>query len=271
MNIPNPVPNPITTPVVAPAIPWYQSPVQIAQIVAFITAIAAIVPNSKIVQALGLVDPIKVNGYVTEICGVVAISAIIWGLIARQLSNVQKLTFTKAQAKADTSTQATAIVQQAMAQKSIPTVAVVKDTLDAKAAAVKSTSNLSSFFIALLLVAPFVSLAIVTACTATPATTQTFNQIVVTTEGTDDAAVKAVSSLLSQGVIKPADAAAAQKITDQISAALQIANTAFVAGNESTADAKIAAAASAVIALQACLVSGAKTPVLTCLQGITLP
>lgn len=82
-----------------PAIPWYQSPVQIAQTASAISTIVTLFPKVGFLQALGLTDPGVVNGYVTSVFGVVALGAAVAGMLLRAKSKVQPLTLT--QAKAD--------------------------------------------------------------------------------------------------------------------------------------------------------------------------
>lgn len=87
-------------------IPWYQSPVQIAQVSAAVGAAAALAPRAA--TALGLTNPTAVTNTVTAVFGVISLGASIWGMIKRKNSPIQPLTFTQAaaDAKATPETQA---------------------------------------------------------------------------------------------------------------------------------------------------------------------
>lgn len=84
---------------IAPAIPWYSSPVQIAQTASAISTFVALFPKSQIVLALGLSDPTVVTNDVTYAFGTCAFIAAVIGMIARSRSKIQPVTLT--QKKAD--------------------------------------------------------------------------------------------------------------------------------------------------------------------------
>lgn len=84
----------MNTPMV-PAIPWYRSPVVIAQVSSMITGIVAIAPKSDIVSALGLSNPIAVNNDVTLVFGIIAGIAQLVALVARTRSKIQPVTLTQ--------------------------------------------------------------------------------------------------------------------------------------------------------------------------------
>ena len=79
-------------------IPWYRSPVQIAQVATAISALVAVFPRVGI--WLGLTSPTAITDAVTAIFGVIALVAPIVGTILRAKSNVQPLTLTQASADA---------------------------------------------------------------------------------------------------------------------------------------------------------------------------
>lgn len=87
---------PTPTPPVA-AIPWYQSPVQKAQIAALLAAMVALSP--KIGQVLGITTPGAAAAWVENIFGAITLLAPLVGTILRARSKLQPLTLT--QGKAD--------------------------------------------------------------------------------------------------------------------------------------------------------------------------
>lgn len=87
----------VTDPNTVGAVPWYQSPVQIAQITTFVSAFIAMFP--KIGAVLGMETPDKVNTAVTAVFGFIAVVAPFVGMVLRAKSKIQPLTLT--QAKAD--------------------------------------------------------------------------------------------------------------------------------------------------------------------------
>jgi hypothetical protein len=100
--------------------------------------------------------------------------------------------------------------------------------------------------------------------------TQTFNQIALSVGTLADTAVNTTDSLLNSKTITSAQAQAVKTVTDEVAAAVNVANTAYVAGNLPTANAKIAAASAAIIAAQACLAEPA-AQLVTCLAAIGAP
>lgn len=87
---------PIPTPPV-PAIPWYQSPVQKAQIASLLAALVALSP--KIGQVIGISTPGAAAAWVENIFGAITLLAPLIGTILRARSKLQPLTLT--QGKAD--------------------------------------------------------------------------------------------------------------------------------------------------------------------------
>lgn len=87
---------PIPTPPV-PAIPWYQSPVQKAQIASLLAALVALSP--KIGQVIGISTPGAAAAWVENIFGAITLLAPLVGAILRARSKLQPLTLT--QGKAD--------------------------------------------------------------------------------------------------------------------------------------------------------------------------
>jgi hypothetical protein len=108
------------------------------------------------------------------------------------------------------------------------------------------------------------------ACASNPSTTQTFNQIALSVATLADTAVKTTNSLAAAKTITSAQASAVKTITDQVEAAVSVANAAYVAGNLPTANAKIAAASAAIIAAQACLAEPS-SKLVACVAAIGVP
>jgi hypothetical protein len=79
-------------------IPWYKSPVQIAQVTTAVSAFIALFPRVGIM--LGLTSPTAINDAVTIVFGLIGILAPIVGSVFRAKSNVQPLTLTQASADA---------------------------------------------------------------------------------------------------------------------------------------------------------------------------
>ena len=77
------------------AIPWYRSPVVIAQASSIITGIAAVAPKSTLVANLGLTDPATVSADVSLIFGIIAAISQLVALVARVRSSVQPVTLTQ--------------------------------------------------------------------------------------------------------------------------------------------------------------------------------
>ncbi len=92
-------PDPLTT---VAAIPWYKSPVQIANVAAFISAIIAMFP--EVGKTMGLETPTQVSTAVTTVFAVIAIVAPAVGGFLRAKSKVQPLTMTAAKAEAHPNT-----------------------------------------------------------------------------------------------------------------------------------------------------------------------
>lgn len=82
-------------PVIAPAIPWYRSPVVIAQVSSLVSGIVAIIPKSSAIAALGLTNPETVNTDVTLVFSIIAGVAQLVALIARTRSSIQPVTLTQ--------------------------------------------------------------------------------------------------------------------------------------------------------------------------------
>jgi hypothetical protein len=76
------------------AIPWYSSPVQLAQITTAISTLVALAPG--IASRFGLTSPQAVQDAVQSIAGVVALIAVSYAGIKRARSTIQPLTLTQA-------------------------------------------------------------------------------------------------------------------------------------------------------------------------------
>lgn len=103
MSTPVPIPT-------APAIPWYQSPVQKAQIVAAVSAFIALFP--KMGSFVGINTPTDVAPWVETVFGFITLLAPILGSIWRARSKLQPLTLTQANADAHPANQAAAASNQ---------------------------------------------------------------------------------------------------------------------------------------------------------------
>jgi hypothetical protein len=104
---------------------------------------------------------------------------------------------------------------------------------------------------------------------ATTGTTQTFNQLVLSAGTVDDTVVKTVDSLVKSKGLTSTQATSILAITDKVQAALTLANTAYNAGDQTTATAKLSAATAALSGIQACLTMPSTLAV--CLQGVNAP
>lgn len=93
MSTPTPVP-PNAVP--GPAIPWYQSPVQKAQIIAAIAALVALFP--RLGTLLGWTTPEAVRTGMEAFFGFAALAAPVIGTILRARSKLQPLTLTQGNA-----------------------------------------------------------------------------------------------------------------------------------------------------------------------------
>jgi hypothetical protein len=97
----------------------------------------------------------------------------------------------------------------------------------------------------------------------------TFNQLVVTASSVDDTVVNLTKSLYDQKVLTTQQVRAVVAITGKIQAALTLANTAFVAGDQTSANTGLLQASQAIAGVQVCLTNPAT--LLTCLQSVNPP
>lgn len=93
MNTPVPVPPPAQP---GPAIPWYQSPVQKAQIIAAVAALVALFP--RLGTLLGWSTPDAVRAGMEAFFGVAALAAPVIGMVLRARSKLQPLTLNQSNA-----------------------------------------------------------------------------------------------------------------------------------------------------------------------------
>ncbi len=91
------MPDPAGDPQTIGAVPWYQSPVQIAQVSSLLSTVIALFP--QIGKVLGLETATAVSNAVTLVFGLIAGAATLYGTFKRAQSTIQPLTLT--QAKAD--------------------------------------------------------------------------------------------------------------------------------------------------------------------------
>jgi hypothetical protein len=97
----------------------------------------------------------------------------------------------------------------------------------------------------------------------------TFNQLVTAASGVDDTVIGLSKSLYDQKVLTAAQVKAVIAITDKIQASLTLANTAFVAGNQTSATTGLTQASQAIAAVQVCLTNPAT--LVTCLSSVNPP
>jgi thiamine monophosphate kinase len=107
---------------------------------------------------------------------------------------------------------------------------------------------------------------------ATTSASGTFTQALSAAEAADDAIVVASTSLLQAGTISSVQASKILTITDGINAALTLANTAYTAGNLTSASTQISTVVGVITAVQACLTAASnKQPIDTCLAPVSAP
>jgi hypothetical protein len=75
------------------AVPWYRSPVQVAQVTSGVSALIALFPRAG--QALGWTTPGDISNGVAAIFGAITVIAPIYGSIKRAASSIQPLTLTQ--------------------------------------------------------------------------------------------------------------------------------------------------------------------------------
>lgn len=115
MNAPAPPTQPPipTENAILPAIPWYRSPVVIAQVSAAASAIVAVLPKNDLITSLGLADPRQVASDVNTVFALIAGVASIVGVIVRAHSRVQPVTVTQIGASCHPNTLAVEAAKQA--------------------------------------------------------------------------------------------------------------------------------------------------------------
>jgi hypothetical protein len=235
MNTPNPAPTTVG------AVPWYTSPVYIGALVTVISTLATLAP--KAANALGLTTPGAIQTSVQNVFGVIALLSGIFTALKRQSSTVQPLTLTQAQADIHPAT--------------------------------KQVKGQAGFFTMdtsyLLIGTAGVVLFLMNGCASTTAA-NTVNQSLLAAATLNNTVVTTVDSLVKSKSVTSEEATAALAITDDIDAALALANTAAQAGESSTVTAKLAAITTALTAVQTCLAAGnLPTTLSTCLQGVSPP
>ena len=100
-------------------IPWYKSPVQVAQVATAISALIAVFP--RVGNWLGLTSPTAVNDAVTAVFGVIALVAPVVGTVLRAKSPIQPLTLTQTSADAKITPETAAATGQFNAYKTAST------------------------------------------------------------------------------------------------------------------------------------------------------
>jgi hypothetical protein len=78
------------------ALPWYKSPVQVAQVATFLSAAIALFP--KLGTMLGVTTPTDVTNFVQTVFGAIALIAPIVGTVLRARSKIQPLTLSQSSA-----------------------------------------------------------------------------------------------------------------------------------------------------------------------------
>lgn len=271
MNTPEPTPT-APQPVLAPAIPFYKNPAQIAMLTTAITGFAAAFPKAGIVTALNLGDAQAVSTLVSQIFASIAAASLVFGIVAQWLSKLHPMTATAKQALSSTATQAVIQTQTLMKAANVPLGIEAKQAMDAsKSNGTPTVPPLAVLFMLVALSALAVPLAGCATTGATAAPGQTFEQIVTTAASADDVALKTIGNLAASRVLTSDQATTGVKVTDAIHAALNLAQVSYSAGDETTAESKIAAAAAALAQVQVCIATGAKVPIATCLAGVTAP
>ena len=114
------------TPVPAPAVPWYQSPVQKAQVVAAVSALVALSP--KLGSLVGIKTPAEASAWVESLFGAITFVAPILGSIWRARSKLQPLTLTKAGAASHPATVAAEVAAMPVSQHPATTAPTVDPT-----------------------------------------------------------------------------------------------------------------------------------------------
>ena len=112
------------------ALPWYKSPVQIAQVATFLSAAIALFP--KLGTILGVTTPTDVTNFVQTAFGAIALIAPIIGTVLRARSTIQPLTLSQtaadnhpstAMAKAE-GTEAATVQSSTPASQPAPTIPI---------------------------------------------------------------------------------------------------------------------------------------------------
>lgn len=107
---------------------------------------------------------------------------------------------------------------------------------------------------------------------ATTSAPATFTQALAAAETADDAIVVTANTLLQSGAITSAQASKILTITDGVNATLTLANSAYTAGNVTSASAQITTVVTLLTTVQACLTAASqKQPIDTCLAPLASP
>lgn len=116
--------------------------------------------------------------------------------------------------------------------------------------------------------AGFVGVQDLTGC-ATTSGTPTFYQLISAAGQVNNTVLTTLDSLVKTKAVSSSTASGILAVTDKVQAALTLANTAYAAGDQPTAQAKLTAASAALAGVQGCLTQPAT--LVTCLQGVKAP
>lgn len=214
--------NPPVAPTPLPAIPWYKSPVQVAQVVSLIAGLSMLFP--KVAAQFGWTSNDAIQAWVESVFGAIGILittgsvlANVIGIHFRARSKIQPLAFT--QKGADEHPTAPVAPPKQGGYARVGLLALI--------AALAGCASLGL------------------------ATPKGFDQQLAEAYGVHTAVVSATATALSAGSISEADAVAIQGMEQNARALLDAAHAAETAGNTAGASSNLALATTALTALQA--------------------
>lgn len=103
------------------------------------------------------------------------------------------------------------------------------------------------------------------------ATTSSFNQSLYTAAQLNDAAVKAIGSLVQSGTLSSTTATKALTVTNSVQASLVLAQAAENAGNAGSAQATMNAVTATLTSLTTCLANKTAGAATACIAGVPSP
>lgn len=105
-------------------------------------------------------------------------------------------------------------------------------------------------------------------CASTPSAAQSFEDSVYAAAKINVTVISTLDGLVKTHAVSSTQASAILAITDKVQATLNLANSAYTAGNSGSATSMLSTAAAALASVQACLTAPASLS--TCLQSVTL-